>query len=111
MLSLRNYCCKDFKDLAKSGINHQKCGKGRCGAFVSGHKLNVLLGVHADSPDHMDPGKSHFFAIALLGKLMLFSHRIAGYDVSLCLPLPEQVGGSRYRTPTVLFLIRAVPTI
>ena len=59
MPSLRNYCCKDFKSFAKS-VNHKKCDQGRDGDFVSGRKFNVLLGVHADSADHMDPGnKSH----------------------------------------------------
>ena len=68
MPSLRNYCCKDFKDLAKSVINHRKCYQGRDGGLVSGRKLNVLLGVHADSADHMDPGKPHFVCRVMLQK-------------------------------------------
>ena len=70
MPSLRKYCCKDFKFFAKS-INHQKCDKGRGGALVNGRKLNVLLGANADSPDHMDPGKSHFVCRHIVKKTNL----------------------------------------
>ena len=73
MPRLKKYCCKEFKDFAKSAksVRHQKCDQGRTGDFVSGRKLNVLLGVHADSGDHMDLGKSHFVCRNIVKKANL----------------------------------------
>ena len=71
MARQKNYCCKKFKDLAKSAMNHQKCDNGRGGGLVSGRKLNVLLGVPADSADHMDPGESHFVCRNVIKKANL----------------------------------------